>query len=202
MTDKMKTTIVGGLIGGVCLVLSTILPISISARKDRDLKAMEEKYEATIAVLQELTAPGPVESRSFFDVAKGLGGINIEKMTKGAILNLKDRNFLNGIYMTEEETEKYSLCTYEFTGSKGTYTQLEFFVGVINHTRTDNFSHGKLIITFDGTNDGEIFSLTGDMDTEFYQMPIPKEASTIQFEFVNEESGKRPAYGIGNICVR
>jgi len=203
MTDKMKSTIVGGLIGGVCLVLSTTLPISLNARKDRtEWKEMQGKYEATIAVLQQQTVPGPIEQRKFFDVVKGLGGINVERLDKDSILLMKGRPFLDGIYMINEDTETYTLTKYEFTGGKDAFTELEFFVGVTDNTKTDIFSRGKLIITYNGTNEGTTFDLTSDMDVTLCKVPIPSGASTIQFEFINAETDKRPAYGIGNICVR
>jgi len=184
------------------LVLSTILPISINARKDRDLKAMEEKYEATIAVLREQTVPGPIEPRMFFDMAKSVGGLNVKRLSEGSHFVMQGRPFHNGIYMIDVEAATYSFWEYELTGVKDAFTELEFFVGVLDISKVDSFSYGKLIVTFNGTNEGKEFELTSDMDITPCRMPIPKGARTIRFEFINAESGNRPAYGMGNICVR
>jgi len=202
MTDKMKSTIVGGIIGGLCLVLSTTLPVYLSFRNN--IKEMQIELairDATIAVLQERTIAEGLKQKNFFEAVDHGRGLRLERPTVGYFL-MQGRSYC-GLVATEMDVHSNGFVEFQFLSTNTGFVELEFYVGVLDRGPTVGFSTGKLIITFDGTNEGEEYGLRSDMDATMHRLALPEGITRIRFEIISYgEKEKRPTYGIGNICVR
>jgi hypothetical protein len=205
MTDKMKSTIVGGLIGGVCLVLSTTLPVYLSSR--RELKEMRAKYEAAIAAMRERTAAQTTTAedelawRSLVQIDRVPVGGNIYWPVNATFsVNGIPRNTTNnGFEMANIWVGPH--ITFDFHG--GGYRDLRFRVGVDETISGEGIKTSVLNVSFDQGAYSR-FELTNDMKPSLYSVKIPEGARSVCFEIAKDKdmAGKTANYVFYDILVR
>ena len=203
MTDKMKNTIVGGILGGIFLVLSTTLPVYLTSRKE--LKEMQEKYEATIAAMQQ-----QMQATQMEQTAEWRSLVKIDKECRGSYVMWPANQAFSVKGVPRSKTDAGFVMTniwlgplIEFSFHGGKFSKLSFSVGVDEYFPGIGIKTTVLYISFD-KGEPTPLELTNDMGPSTHSVDIPEGAQTVRLEIAKDGdlAGKTANYVFYDVLVR